>query len=274
MQIVTGYTGTAHITSAQDQLIKQGSFGTGSYILDVGSKMTATIYSNTEVRLADGAISHQGCVGEIAPGTYEAVTIGNGTQGMSRRDLIVARYAKDSGTNVESLSIVCIQGTPASSNPSTPSYNTGNIQNGDSPVDMPLYQVNINGVNISSVTKIASNVRTQAEIDTLLGNSTTFTASGESVLSSGNLRGTYDRSAGRTRIYLAFSKTDANLSTTDVLFKVPTSYRPGSTIYGTALMVNNSGVYVAGAYLSLDTSGNIKQVAGNTIRAGFGVFEY
>lgn len=170
MEIITGYTGTPHITSTQDRDANQGTFGTGSYILDVGSKMAATIISANEIRIADGIVSHQGCLGSISSGSYDSVAIANGTQGMQRRDLIVCRYEKDAETNVESLSLVVIEGTPAASSPTTPSYNTGSIQVGDSPVDMPLYRVNISGVSISSVTKIANEIMTQAETDTLLGN--------------------------------------------------------------------------------------------------------
>ena len=169
MNIITGYRGEPHITSYQDRAQNQGSFGTGMYILDVGNKLSAEIISANEVRIKDGALSMQGCVANIAKGMYDSCAIDNGTQGMQRRDLIVARYTKDAGTNVEDVSLVVIKGTPASSSPATPSYNSGDIQQGDSPVDMPLYMVNISGITISSVTLIASTVSTQAEIDTTLG---------------------------------------------------------------------------------------------------------
>ena len=170
MNIITGYTGEPHITSEQDRDANQGSYGTGSYILDVGAKMAATIISANEVRIADGVLSHQGCVGNINKGQYESCAIENGSQGMRRNDLIVCRYEKNPETNVESLSLVVIKGTPTSSTPSDPSYSSGNIQSGASPVDMPLFRVNINGITISSITRIASYVRTQAETDTLIGN--------------------------------------------------------------------------------------------------------
>lgn len=169
MNIITGYTGTPHITSAQDRDGHQGSYGEGSYILDVGSKMAATIVSANEIRIGDGILSHQGCMGNIDKGLYDSVAISSGTQGMKRSDLIVCRYTKESGTNVESMSLVAIEGTPAASNPADPAYNQGNIQSGDSPVDFPLYRVNINGVNVTGVTRVAPYVMTQAEIGTLLG---------------------------------------------------------------------------------------------------------
>lgn len=170
MEIITGYTGTPHITAAQDRAENQGTFGTGSYVLNVGSKLAATAISANEVQIADGVLSHQGCLAIIENGSYDSLPIANGSQGMNRIDLIVARYTKGSGTNVESMSLVVIQGTATSSTPSAPSYNTGDIQNGDTPVDMPLYQVSLTGISLTSITPVFTAVQTQSETDTLLGN--------------------------------------------------------------------------------------------------------
>lgn len=165
MNIITGYRGEPHITSAQDRAGNQGAYGTGSYVLNVGSKLAATIASANEIRIADGALCHQGCLANIDAGTYDSVAINNGTQGMNRIDRIVARYTKNAETNVESLNLVVIQGTAVSGTPSAPAYKTGNIQNGNSPVDMPLYQVRLTGVTVASVTREFDYVRTQKELD-------------------------------------------------------------------------------------------------------------
>lgn len=165
MKIITGYKGEAHITSLQDRAANQGSYGTGSYVLDVGSKMTADIISANEIHINDGVLSHQGCVAIIEPGTYDSVEISNGMQGMNRIDRIVARYTKNAETNIENLELVVIEGSPSASTPSAPSYTTGQIQNGALVVDMPLYNVSLSGITISSVDKQFSTVRTQAELD-------------------------------------------------------------------------------------------------------------
>lgn len=194
MNIITGYRGTPHITSAQDRAKNQGAFGVGSYILDVGRMLEAEIASANEIRIRDGVLSHQGCVAVIEAGAYDTVEISSGSQGMERIDLIVARYTKDAETNVEDMQIVVIEGTPASSNPAAPSYNEGDIQAGDSPVDMPLYQVNISGISIGSCTLVAQNIKTQAEADSAINglqsavsalNSKLTIASGDVQLSSG-----------------------------------------------------------------------------------------
>lgn len=166
MNIITGYRGQPHITAAQDRAQNQGCFGENSYILDVGSKLAATAYSATEIHIADGVLSHQGCVGVIDSGTYDVVEIDGGTQGYKRKDLIVCRYEKDSNTYEESLTIMAIKGTPTTgSTPATPSYISGDIQGGDLVADMPLFGVLIEGVAISSITQVASGVKTQAELD-------------------------------------------------------------------------------------------------------------
>lgn len=167
MNIITGYRGEPHITAAQDRAQNQGCFGEDSYILDVGSKLAATAYSATEIHVADGVLSHQGCVGVIDSGTYDVVEIDGGTQGYKRIDLIVCRYEKSSVTYEESLTIMAIKGTPTTgSTPSVPSYTSGDIQGGDLIVDMPLFEVLIEGVSISSITQVASGVMTQAELET------------------------------------------------------------------------------------------------------------
>ena len=183
MNIITGYRGEPHITSAQDRAENQGTFGEGSYVLDVGSKLEATAVSATEIRIADGVISHQGCLAIIENGTYDTLAISNGSQGVKRIDLIVARYSKDADTSVESMSLVVIEGTPSSSTPTAPSYNEGDIQDGDSPVDMPLYQVKLDGITLDSVTAVFDTVKTQKETDAALAtfdsalDSVTFTRS-------------------------------------------------------------------------------------------------
>lgn len=150
MVIVTGYEGVDHVTSWQDRDLNQGMFGPDTYILNVGSKMAASIITNNEIHIADGTLVLQGCQGVIQKGTYDTITIANGSMGMYRNDLICAQYSKD-GLGVESLGFVVVKGTAAASNPQDPSYTSGDIQNGDSLVQVPVYRVSLNGLNIDSV---------------------------------------------------------------------------------------------------------------------------
>lgn len=151
MNIIWGYKADPHITAQQLRNTYIGIFGDGTHILDVGSNLAATVISATEVQIADGVMVAQGCTASIENGVSESLLIANGTQGMLRRDLIVAQYTKNSGTGVESMSLAVKTGTPAASNPATPAYTTGSIAEGDTLVEFPLYQVNLDGISITSV---------------------------------------------------------------------------------------------------------------------------
>lgn len=169
MDIITGYRGTPHITAVQDRDGNQGAYGVGSYVLNVGNKLAASVISNNEIRISDGVISHQGCLASIGIGLYDSVAIDNGAQGQNRIDLIVARYTKDVGTDVEDISLAVIKGLSVSGTPSAPDFNAGEIQEGDTPVDMPLYQVRLTGISVASCTAVFTTLKTQAETDALLG---------------------------------------------------------------------------------------------------------
>ena len=179
MQIVTGYEGTPHVTAWQDRDLNQGIFGSGTYILSVGSKMAASIISNNEIRIADGAVVMQGCLGVIQKGTYDTIAIDNGSQGLARHDLICAQYSKNGSTGVESMSLVVIKGTAASS-ASDPAYTSGDIQNGDSPVQVPIYRVALDGLSISSITRLVDEIGNISD-----GGGTGVTISGSTSLPSG-----------------------------------------------------------------------------------------
>lgn len=154
MNIVTGYRGTPHITAQQDRDINLGQIGnslTDAYVLDVGQKLEADIVSANEVRVRDGVVVLQGCAGVIDSGAYDSLTIDNGTQGMLRTDIIAVEYDKAADTNIESLTLVVVEGAPDDSDPQPPALTGGSIQNGDNLVQVPLYYVNIDGVAIDSL---------------------------------------------------------------------------------------------------------------------------
>lgn len=154
MDIITGYLGEAHITAEQDRDINIGIVGDGSYVMPAGQRLAAEVSSNNEVRIRDGVIMHQGCAASIKKNTYDPVTIINGSQGMKRIDLIVARYERNVETGVETISLVALQGTPAEESPEVPEHTEGDIQSGDTVVDMPLYKVQIDGLNITGLEKV------------------------------------------------------------------------------------------------------------------------
>ena len=155
MNIITGYKGEPHITSQMDRNINRGLIGPDCYILNLEGtgRLNATIVSANEIRVEAGMLVAQGCLAEIPHGTTESLTIQNGAQGMRRWDLIVARYTRNTGTGVEDMSLVVKTGTPSSGAPSSPAYTTGSIVNGATLVEFPIFDVQIDGLTITSVHK-------------------------------------------------------------------------------------------------------------------------
>ena len=154
MNIITGYRNEPHYTQQQMRNENISIYGTGTYILNVGSKMAAAIVSANEISIADGLVVAEGCTAEVTRGTTESITVENGEQGMLRKDLIVLRYTRDASTNIEDMQLHIIKGTSASANPTRPAYTSGTIAEGDTLVEFPLYEVNLSGITIQSVTRI------------------------------------------------------------------------------------------------------------------------
>lgn len=167
MNIIFGYKADPHITAQQLRDTYVGIFGNDAHVLDVGSQLAATVISATEVQISDGVMVAQGCTASIENGVTESLTIANGSQGMLRKDLIVAQYTKNSGTGVENMNLAVKTGTPAASNPATPAYTTGSIAEGDTLVEFPLYVVNLDGISITSVERLVDVVSIKGDMDSL-----------------------------------------------------------------------------------------------------------
>lgn len=164
LDIVTGYKGAAHITAQQDRYINQGGFGTGTVVLPTGNQLDCTIVSATQVSITDGAVSLQGCVGVQDPGASWTGTVDAGEAGMKRIDYICAKYTKSSKTGAESMSFTVRKGTPVAGTPTPPTYEDGRIEEGDMEVEAPIWQINIEGLSIVSVTRVAPVLPTQAAL--------------------------------------------------------------------------------------------------------------
>lgn len=169
MEIITGYKGKPHVTSDQDRDVNIGIMGEGSYVLQTGMRLAAEVSSNNEIKIRDGVLMHQGCTASIKKNTYDSLTIINGSQGMKRIDLIVARYEKNQDNGIESIDLKVIQGTPAESNPAAPQYTEGDIQAGDYVADMPMYQVIIDGLNITEVKEMFKVIGSNKDLTKKLG---------------------------------------------------------------------------------------------------------
>lgn len=153
MELVTGRSGSPHITSQQDRQLHQGIFGDGAYILNTGNMLEPDVQSSNSIHIKDGALMFQGALFSVKVGTYDEVTINNGNQGMKRKDVIAVKYTYDSSQNIEAGDWTVVQGTPVASNPVVPDMpvTDGDIQAGDSEVYCPVFVVTLDGINVTGV---------------------------------------------------------------------------------------------------------------------------
>lgn len=152
IHLVTGFAGHQHITSADQAVFNALMFGGGQYVLAKGNQFAASIVTNNQVNVLDGEILMQGRHIRLNEATSVDLTIENGTQGAFRNDLIVVRYTKDEDTGIEDANLVVIKGTAAESDPADPEYTSGDLISGHAILnDMPLYRVQLDGLNISGL---------------------------------------------------------------------------------------------------------------------------
>ena len=165
MKIMTGKTGTPHVTSQQFRQLVEGTVGQGSYILSSGEKLEPELQTNNLLKIRSGMMSHHGNLSVVDLGTYDEVTIQNGTQGMQRIDLVVNRYTRNEETGIENNEWIVIQGAPAASDPVAPAYTEGNLQEGDLVDDCPVFEVHLNGINVTEVVKLLDVVPNISELN-------------------------------------------------------------------------------------------------------------
>lgn len=151
VNIVTGMTGRAHITSDDDRMSNASVFGTDKHVFAFGQQFRAEVMNNNLVRIRDGYCINQGTMMAVELNDYEDVIIDNGISGLNRNDLIAMRYEKNADTSLESAKLVVIKGVQ-SENAADPPYQTGNILDGGDLVDdYPFYRVKIESLTITAV---------------------------------------------------------------------------------------------------------------------------
>ena len=165
MEIVSGKTGSPHVTSQQFRQILEGPIGQGSCILTSGENLEPELTSNNLLKIRSGIMAHHGNVSAVKIGTYDEVTITNGTQGMKRKDLVVNRYTRNKETGIETNEWLYIMGTPTSGTPTVPAYTKGNLQEGDLVDDCPVFEITLDGINVTEVKKLLEVLPSMATIN-------------------------------------------------------------------------------------------------------------
>ena len=171
-------------------------------VYNYGQKLAYEIVSNNEIRIKDGLLLNQGRFMRIPTGSYEAITIANGTSGVNRCDLIVAHFETDGINEIHNIRV--IKGTSATE----PTPTQGNTFSGARVNEMPLYAVNITGLTITSVVQKFSFIKSFKDHTHTKSQVTDFPASLKNPtalkvqLNGGSTEGTnqftYDGSAAKT----------------------------------------------------------------------------
>ena len=182
MKIVSGRTGSPHVTSQQFRQMLEGIIGQGSYIMTSGENLKPELSSNNLLKIRSGMMAHHGCISCVDISTYDEVTLTNGSQGMKRIDLIVNRYTRNAETEVENCSWKVIQGKPVASNPAVPAYTSGNLQNGDLVDECPAFEVHYDGINVTEVKSLLSVTDGLSGLSRKLTNTNTNLAKANTVL--------------------------------------------------------------------------------------------
>ena len=156
IELITGYAGQGHVSSADIGALNAGIVGSGRYITRALNQFSYTLNGVNEIIISSGVLFDQGRGICIPYGTTEAVSIENGSQGKSRIDTVVMTYSKDASTGVETAGISILQGTEVSygQTPEPSDTTVGNIFAGASYDEVPLYYIRIDDLAIASVTRV------------------------------------------------------------------------------------------------------------------------
>ena len=174
--LVTGSHGgdDPHVESKHDALMHAAMLGRSGYILKTRNwtvKPTAKDANNITIPAWDLVVEGR----QIYIAAPTDVNIQSGSQGQKRRDLIVARYALNSGTGVETVTLEAIKGKPSSDMPADPGIETGSIIGGAIVSDLPLCRVNLDGITITSIDTLVNVLQPLEDVwDSLTQRSTTW----------------------------------------------------------------------------------------------------
>lgn len=148
VELITGYSGTPHISSADEGQRLLGTFGAGCYVLDTGSGLACSMSSANAAVIGIGdAVMYGRHVRVDSP---ETVTIESGTQGQKRNDIVGLHYTRDAVTGVEMVIAKVYKGTPTAGTPADPTYPTTSIADGAAEAFMPLWRIPLSGVSVGT----------------------------------------------------------------------------------------------------------------------------
>lgn len=157
--IFTPDTQDPHIYAEDDAQVHRAIFG-GSGITDADERLAASIVDNNTVRLASGLYCNQGYLHVVPAGETLSLTIGSGTAGVFRRDLIISEFVRGGGSVADTLEFKVLPGAeaPSLAEAQRPALTQDNIAAGGATRQEALYEVVISGTTISEINRVADYV--------------------------------------------------------------------------------------------------------------------
>lgn len=117
-------------------------------VFKYGKELKYEIISNNVLKLYDGLFVNQGRFYRIVPGSYEEINISNGIVGQKRYDLIVSHFETDGVTETHDIRVL-----KGGEDGKIPKHAVSDTFNGGTVNEFPLYLIEIDGINITKVTR-------------------------------------------------------------------------------------------------------------------------
>ena len=121
-----------HVTSGDDARQNVAHIGNVNYVGKTGDQLSASMTSSNTLRILSGD-------------GFEDVTIENGNPGYNRKDLVVFHAETSPSDNGY---ITVIKGEETTGDAVVPTYAEGDLNEGDTVAEMPLYVVSLTGVSV------------------------------------------------------------------------------------------------------------------------------
>lgn len=152
IELVDGKAGTNHISSEDKAIIHQAKFSHSDVVFDWGDAFKCSMSSSNRATLGTGCASIQGLDWHIT--AAESVTISNGSQGMKRNDIICAHYHRESKTDIETVNLTVLKGSPNATTATDPTIPSGKILSGAVDAYQPLWRIPLDGITVGTPVRL------------------------------------------------------------------------------------------------------------------------
>lgn len=156
MELVTGKKGTAHITPRQDACFHRGVVGHESGLLRYHEAVASTA-SATEISIGEMELMVQGRYIIIEPNDSDTLNIDTPAgAGNKRIDLAVVKVSPNAD-GTQSAEWEIITGESAATNPVTPTFESGLLDNGET-ARYAVIKIEVGATSITGVSIVASEI--------------------------------------------------------------------------------------------------------------------